>query len=177
MEIFSNRVLAKLWDKLFVHCLSAKETVIKLYGISNSSVEVIPHGNYIQNYENRINKTRARDQSAIINDFVFLYFGVIRPYKGINKLIDAFDELSVQNAELLIVGNPLNEEIADGIYKKCKNKNIKTIFKFVPDDEIQVYMNAADVIVLPYTDVLTSGTAILGMSFRKPIIAQHWGVF
>jgi glycosyltransferase involved in cell wall biosynthesis len=45
--------------------------------------------------------------------------------------------------------------------------------KFIPDDDIQAYMNAADIVVLPYKNLLTSGAAMLAMSFGKPIIAPN----
>jgi glycosyltransferase involved in cell wall biosynthesis len=71
---------------------------------------------------------------------------------------------------LLIVGKPLNQKIAKEINSVVDNR-ITTVLEFIPDDDIQIYMNAADVVILPYTDILTSGAAILAMSFGKPVIA------
>ena len=175
LELFFSKILAKLCDKLIVHCPSAKEEVMKGYGVSDSSIAVIPHGNYIQNYRNEISKAQARERLKICTEIVFLYFGLIRPYKGVGELIDAFEKLNSPKAKLLIVGKPYNKEIGGNIKKKCKDKNIKTIFKFIPDDKIQVYMNASDVLVLPYKDILTSGAVILAMSFGKPVIAPAIG--
>lgn len=177
LELFFSKILAKLCDKLIVHCPSAKEEVTKVYGVSNSSIAVIPHGNYIQIYKNEMSKAQARERLKIgtETEIVFISFGLIRPYKGIDELIDAFEKLNSSKAELLIVGKPYNKEIADDIKKKCKNKNIKTILKFIPDDEIHVYMNASDIVVLPYKEILTSGAVILAISFGKPVIAPALG--
>lgn len=175
LELFFSKILAKLCNKLIVHCPSAKREVMKVYGVSDSSIAVIPHGNYIHSYKNVIGKAQARERLKISTEIVFLYFGQIRPYKGIDELIDASEKLNFPKAELLIVGKPYNKEIAVDIKKKCKNKNIKTIFKFITDDELQVYMNASDIVVLPYKDLLTSGAVILAMSFGKPIIAPAIG--
>lgn len=78
--------------------------------------------------------------------------------------------------QLLIVGNPFEDEVATDLLNRCKgNENIRAIFEFIPDDELQVYMNAADVVVLPYRNILTSGAVILAMSFGKPVIAPAIG--
>jgi beta-1,4-mannosyltransferase len=142
-----------------------------------SRATVIPHGNYIHIYENVIDKMQARKQLRLnTEDIVYLYFGQIRPYKGTLELIDTFRKLDAPRTELLIAGSPYNNEIVEDILKRCnKNENIKTILKFIPDDEIQIYMNASDIVALPYKDILTSGAVMLAMSFGKPIIAPLIG--
>jgi len=174
IELFFNKILAKLCDKLIVHCPPAKEEVMKVYSIGNSSIAVIPHGNY--NYENKISKEQARKMLQLdSNDFVFLYFGQIRPYKGVYELIDAFKMLGNVKAQLLMVGNPYDKDIVIKIKNRSENKSIKTILKFVPNEEVQIYMNAADIVVIPYREILTSGALILAISFGKPIIAPKMG--
>lgn len=173
LELFIVKRLNRLWNGIIVHTPSAKNEVIDTYGVESSQIRVIPHGNYIDYYENVIDKTLARKQLQISDDdLVFLFFGRIRPYKGIPELIDAFQKLNYSNSKLLIVGKPLNRKIAVAIENKCKGDNqIKTKFKCILDNEIQIYMNSADVVVLPYRKILTSGAIILAMSFGKPIIA------
>lgn len=173
IELFFNKILARICDKLIVHCNSAKVDVVKLYGIDSSLVTIIPHGHYIGTYENRMTQSQARDKLKIDNEqTVFLYFGQIRSYKGVLDLVNTFKRLDCQQVRLLIVGKPLNDEIGSELSKWCKDDyRIKTILRFVPDEDIQIYLNAADIIILPYKDVLTSGAVILSMSFSKPIIA------
>ena len=178
MELFFSKILSRLCDKIIVHSPAAKKKVMKVYGANrNFPIVVIPHGNYINSYKNVVNKSEARNQLKIdIEDLVYLYFGLIRPYKGVSDLIEVFKKLNGSQTKLLIVGKPYNDEIVKNIRKLCnKNENIKTIFKFIPDDEIQIYMNAADIVVLPYRDILTSGAVILAMSFGKTIIAPAIG--
>ena len=57
------------------------------------------------------------------------------------------------------------------------NCRIKLFLDFIPDEDIQVFLNACDVFVLPYKDITTSGAALLGMSFGKPIIAPNISSF
>jgi len=178
LELFFTKLATKFFNRIIVHCQFAKNEVGKVYGITDSSkLRVIPHGNYINNYKNTIDRAEDRSKLKITGkEVVFLYFGLIRSYKGLPELIEAFKRLSAPQTKLLMAGRPYNNEIAEDILKSCnKNENIKTFFKFIPDDEIQIYMNAADVVVLPYRDVLTSGSIMLAMSFGKPVIAPAIG--
>lgn len=178
LELFFNKFIARLCDKLIVHCPSAKNEVMNTYAVTRDSlIVVIPHGNYIHSHENVIGKTQARKQLHLnAENIIFLFFGQIELYKGISELIEAFKKLNSSQATLLIVGKSYNDEITDDILKRYDGKeNIKTIFEFIPDNEIQIYMNAADVVVLPYRDILTSGAVILAMSFGKPVIAPAIG--
>lgn len=176
-EFFFNKLLIKLCNKLIVHCSSAKKEVIKIYGTNESSIVVIPHGNYIGWYDNAITRLQARKRLKLSNkDVIFLYFGQIRPYKGVQELISAFNKLNPRQAKLLIVGKPFNDDVAADILNKSnENEKIKNIFEFIPDDELQIYMNATDVVVLPYRNILTSGAVISAISFGKPIIAPAIG--
>lgn len=177
LELFFTKFLAKLCNKIIVHSSSAKKEVVKIYRTRESLIRVIPHGNYINCYRNVISEAQAKNKLQLeAEKIVFLYFGLIRHYKGIPELVEAFKKLNCPQAKLLIAGKPLNNEIAHDILKRCEeNENIETFFKFIPDDEIQIYMNAADVVVLPYRDFLTSGAVILAMSFSKPIIGPAIG--
>ena len=177
LELFFNQLIAWLCDKIIVHSPSAKNEVINMYKARKFLIEIITHGNYIGCYENVISKLQARKQLQLnTKDTVFLYFGKIRPYKGMPELIGAFKKLNCKKVKLLMVGKPLNDKVAADILNRCKQiENINTIFEFIPDDEIQIYMNAADIVVLPYRDILTSGAAILAISFGKPVIAPSIG--
>lgn len=178
IELFFSRILARLCDKLIVHTNSAKQKVKETFKIRREScIKIIPHGNYIVIYENDVNKVQARNKLQLnTTDTIFLCFGLIRKYKCIPELIGAFKKLNVPQTKLLIVGRPCSNEIADEVRKKCDmDKNIKLVFEFIPDDEIQVYMNAADVVVSPYRDILTSGAVMLAISFGKPVIAPAIG--
>lgn len=177
LESFFTRLLVELCDKIIVHSPSGENEIVKAYGFRTGRIAVIPHGSYLRYYRNVIDRVRARERLQVSGgDIVFLYFGQVRPYKGVPELIDAFKGLDCQRAKLFIAGEPLTPEIANGILRKCSDDGrIRTVLEFIPDDEIQIYMNAADIIVLPYRGVLTSGVTILAMSFGKPVIAPSIG--
>ena len=177
LELFFSKCLTKLCNKIIVHSLSAKNNVINIYRVSESLITIIQHGHYISYYENEITKAQAKNKLQLKpGKIVFLFFGGIRHYKGVPELVEAFEKLNSSQANLLIAGEPFNNEIANDILKRCKeNENIETFLEFIPEDDIQTYMNAADVVVLPYRDFLTSGAVILAMSFSKPVIVPSIG--
>ena len=171
LESSFNRFLARASKKLIAHCPSSKKEIEKLY--KNVPVVVIPHGNYIGQYKNTMTNSQARNKLNIGEEYIiFLYFGQIRSYKGLPELIDTFKKLECQKIKMLIVGKPVEDKIVVDMLDNCKDDDrIKNILEFIPDNDIQIYMNAADVVVLPYENILTSGTVMLAMSFGKPIIA------
>ena len=145
-----------------------------------TGIYVIPHGNYIGYYANNVSKSKARRRLGLNNEnFVYLFLGLIRPYKGIEDLIDTFLKLSNTNTRLLIAGRVFGIINYESKLKESTKGNcrIKLFLDFIPDEDIQVFLNACDVFVLPYKDITTSGAALLGMSFGKPIIAPNISFF
>jgi beta-1,4-mannosyltransferase len=171
-------LVIKLADAVIAHGEVAKDEIVATFKVKQADkINVIPHGNYVDYYQNEINQTEARKILEIDDSkIVFLSLGMIRPYKGVNELIDIFRQLNRDDVELVIVGKPFSQEIEAEVKQKIQNHpSIKFIPGFVPNDQIQVYMNAADVVVFPYRNLLTSGAAILAMSFGKACLAPRIG--
>lgn len=169
---------ARIASEMTVECSRAKEVISDLFRIgSNRRIHVIEEGSYIDSYPNTVNKETAREQLGIQSETrLFVYFGQIRRYKGVDKLIEAFRRADLSNTKLLVVGNPFNERIETELQRTTDQVDtVDTVFEFVPNDEIQLYMNAADVVTLPYRDILTSGSVLLAMSFGKPVVTPNLG--
>ncbi|WP_304066857.1 glycosyltransferase [Pedobacter glucosidilyticus] len=182
IEIFFLRILAKyLVDKIIVHSKYIKPDVIKSYKLSPSNfdkVVVIKHGNYCDFYKNDISKQEARKLLELDNsDFIYLFFGMIREYKGIAELISIFNKISDNKVKLLIVGKvSLTTGLKDFIELiNASNNKILGAFDYIPNDHVQYYINAADVMVLPYKNISTSGSLLLAMSFGKAVIIPDFG--
>lgn len=172
------RIVAALANELIVHGPNAKEKVVETWRLRDSNrVTVIPHGSYMGDYPNHIGRAAARRRLALDDTaLMFLFIGAIRPYKGVLELIEAFQGVAAAHAMLVIAGQPLNDAFAREIETASAGMDrIRFRPGFVPDDEIQVYMNAADVVVLPYRRVLSSGAALLAMAFGRPCIAPTMG--
>lgn len=179
-ERVTRHLAARLCDRLIVHCEAAKASVVDAYDLPGGVAErvaVVPHGHYIDSYCNEISRTDARSRLGYDDGQVlYVYFGLIRPYKNVPELLRTFPRLESEDARLLVVGNPWNDEIDRRIRRLAdRDERIDTVLEFVPDEDIQLYMNAADATVFPFQEVLTSGTTLLAMSFGRPVIAPHAG--
>lgn len=176
-ERIFNIFFARFADAIITHCEIAKREAVKSFRFKNDfKVLVIPHANYIGCYENTINRLEAQTKLGIKDPkLILLFLGLIRSYKGVPELIDAFKQLESEDVYLVIAGKAPNE-LAEQIRQTIiDHDNIKFIPGFVAEDKIQVYMNACDVVVLPYRDILTSGSLILAMSFGRACIAPRKG--
>lgn len=176
-ELFTRRVIAWLCHKMITHCGSVVPELASLYKVKKDKFEVILHGNYISVYQNTIGCGAARQKLQLKEkEFIFLFFGAVKIYKGYRELIDAFKKLNMPNTKLLFAGEPSGNEIRADVIKRCRNiNNIKCILEDIKEDDIQIYMNASDIVVLPHQSILASGALILAMSFGKPVIASATG--
>lgn len=181
LDYFCTSVVIKISHALLAHCEVAKKEIIKLYNLENcdEKIFVVPHGNYIGCYPNTVTQIDAKQKLNLESSkIVFLFFGLIRPYKGVLELIDAFNQLNVNEAHLLIVGKIWNNSFEEKTLieqKVVDCHNIQFIPGFVQNDTIQLYLNASDVVVFPYRDILTSGAVMLATSFGRACIAPKIG--
>ena len=177
LESAVSRFVARRVDALIAHGDTARELIVDRWGVAKEKVAVIPHGNFIGSYPNEIGTSAARRRIGYEPAHrVFLFLGLIRPYKGVPEMIREFRQQSDANARLLIAGRPVTLPLQEEIASLVQGDD-RIIFRpgFVRDEDVQVYMNAADVVVLPYRRILTSGAAILAMGFGKPCIAPRSG--
>jgi len=173
-EMISRKIISKIVNIIIVHCDYARNTVTKLWAIDSKKVKVVPHGSYIGYYPNNISRSYARQILNISDDqFTFLFFGLLRPYKGIKDLLISYSEVRKlkHNISLIIAGNPHNEIIRNEVESMAITEGISLHLRHIQDNDVQLFFNACDIVVLPYLKFLTSGAAILALSFGKPVIA------
>jgi len=168
------RIVIKIADKIIVHNYYSHKVLKNYYGITDK-VYIIPHGNFVGFYPNKVDRETARKKLSIPEDaFVMLYFGLIRDYKGINDLLTVLRELLPIYSQLfpVICGKSEGKRLHKEIMKFSEEFVGRCIVRleYIPDEEVQFYMNAADVGVLPYKEITTSGTVILFQSFAKTVI-------
>jgi beta-1,4-mannosyltransferase len=168
-RIIRNKVI-KLCNKIFVASPSIKEEVLKEFQMDASKICIIPHGDYKGIYQPNHHHVRMR-MGIPSDQYVYLFLGSIKPYKGIQQLIKAFNELKDPMCCLLVVGKPTTEMKEMLEQAQLKNNQIKLDLRFIPDEEIYDILDSANILVLPYEEITTSGSAILALSYYKPIIA------
>ena len=109
---------------------------------------------------------------------VYLFLGGVRPYKGVELLLEAFGALDDPHARLLVAGHAHRPAYAAAIEALAdRDARVRLILRHVPDDELQFFFQASDACLLPYRTVTTSGAAILALSFGCPIVAPRLGPF
>lgn len=172
LDRIAQQVLFSLADALHVHDEDAAFDVTRNYG-RRRRVYVIPHGSYVGAYPNDSTRQEARGRLGLPSgSFVYLFLGQLRRYKGIEDLVDAFGRLGDAESHLVIAGHVHDPQYAADLIRLTQGRaRIHTRFEYVADDQLQYFMSASDVFVLPYHDVTTSGAAVLGLSFGKPIVA------
>ena len=178
-ELAVRHAVARLVDRIVVHCEEAVASVEEAYRLPErvrNRVRVVPHGNFRGVYENEFSQSTARERLDLPPDVpVIAFFGQIRPYKNVPALIETFKRLS-GDARLLVVGNPWNDDVADRVRAASSGDDrVHAVLDYVPDDQIQVYMHAADAVALPFDSVLTSGSAMLAMTFERAVVAPMLG--
>jgi glycosyltransferase involved in cell wall biosynthesis len=115
-----------------------------------------------------------------LRENVLLFFGFIRPYKGLQYLIKAMPEILKNNPEttLLVVGEFWSKDkpAYDKLVIKTKIKNnVVFIDKYVPNEEVGKYFSVANVVVCPYISATQSGIVQIAYAFNKPVIATNVG--
>jgi glycosyltransferase involved in cell wall biosynthesis len=178
-EIELARLLADRADLVQVLSESTLDAVAGVYELDRSKVVVIEHSSYVGEYPDWISREAARRRLGILRgEKALIVLGGIRPYKGIDVLLDVFDELVDRDPtlRLLVAGKPSHHEEVAALSERCQqHPRVISSFDYVPDDQLQVWMNAADLAVLPYRDILNSGAFLLAQSFGLPVAAPDAG--
>lgn len=185
IDIILYKAIYKYSSRIIVHSNYMKTKLLNHFKVSQNKISVVPHGDfdfYLTGKE--LNRSYAREIFKLNeHDKVILFFGVIRKYKGLEILLDAFDTISTDfsNLKLIIAGNPFSEEIkniyTNRIINLKEKERVIAHLRFIPSEDVWKYFMASDVIILPYTDIDHSGIVHLAYSFNKPIIATRVGDF
>jgi len=175
-----SRVMGKLLmarsDAFVVHSPSVINQVAEIYHLSPNRVFAIPLGLFDVYYQH-IDKQAAMDELGIKEEFVILYFGLIRKYKGVLCLVEAFNRLPqdiARHSRLVIAGEDWGDEtsLASMVDSSPYKGQITYKPEFVPDALIPRYFSATDVVVLPYLRTAGSGVANIALAYGKPIITS-----
>lgn len=179
IERLTRHILIRLADRLIFHNHVALDYHKQRYAFDAAKAEVMPHGHYRDVYGRAIDSAQARQLLDLPQQGrIYLNLGMLKPYKGIEQLLQVWQahQSQLEGSTLLIVGQPCDPAYLEAITELAANTNNVLFYPhFVESDRIHLYLSAADCVVLPYKNILTSGSAILAMSFTKPVIAPRLG--
>jgi glycosyltransferase involved in cell wall biosynthesis len=169
----ASRLFGRM-DAVIAHSEHGAKRLREEAGVDTGRIRVIPHGafDYL---------TRLPDEKPLPAELegaegpVVLFFGLLRPYKGLDTLLHAFRE--VEGAELWIVGNPRMDLTPIRRLAEQAEGRVRFVSRFVEDAEIPPIFRRADVVVLPYRDAEHSGVLYTGLAFGKPLVLSAVGGF
>ena len=177
-KYFFDKFLTKYFlyqnDGFIVMCESVKQELLKLSPKALFIKRLHPLYNH---FGELIDKSIARSKFKIKNkQKVLLFFGFIRPYKGLDILLKAFKHLS-KDYILLLAGECYDDfsQYQKLIEKSEKRENILVYDKYISDKEVPYFFSAADVCVLPYKSATQSGVTSIAYHFNLPVIATDRG--
>jgi glycosyltransferase involved in cell wall biosynthesis len=182
----SLKMQYRLADHIFVHTEKMRHELLQEFRVRERAVTVIPFGINNSVPSTDVTPAEAKRRLGIeVDEKVILFFGALRPYKGVEYLVAAFQRIAAkrQKYRLIIAGEPKKEseeylrQIQETIASDPSRDRVIQKIEFVPDSETELYFKAADVSVLPYTLVFQSGVLFLSYSFGLPVVASDVGSF
>ncbi|MCP9820986.1 glycosyltransferase [Synechococcus sp. Cruz-9H2] len=178
-ERFFTRLFTRLTDVVIVQCEAARDEVVSIYKMETrlDRIHVLPHPNYSDAYPDRIDRREAR-ASLDVHDrrIIILCLGQIRTYKGLESMVRAFQTLGAPGCELRIAGEAVEPSLTAALRRSAEGDDaIHVHASFLSPDEVEILMKACDIVALPYLSILTSGSAVLAMTFGRPCIAPRLG--
>jgi glycosyltransferase involved in cell wall biosynthesis len=204
-QLSAQKRLYDRFDAIVVHSEHGRARLIDELGADGERVHVIPHGVFTHlapaiSAGSRVasggreaevgisakgDAPRARGGASVFGSAqtetrrpTVLMFGLMRPYKGIDVLLDAWrgadDEAPIEDAELLIAGMPRMDISA---LRAAAPANVSFDPHFVTDEELPAYFERADLVVLPYLQADQSGVLFTALAFGKPLLLSDVGGF
>ncbi len=176
VDVEKTRWLYLQADAVFVHYEANVERLRDILDVDTGKVTVIAHPTFEDSYPDEVDRDEARRRLGIpLEKKVALCFGMMRPYKGMEVFADAMAGLDDDYLGLVVGSGESREVVASLQEKERSVSNLRVVPRYVPDQEVQLYFNAADVVVLPYRRISTSGVVPLAYSFHRPVVTTHCG--
>ncbi|MCX6806604.1 MAG: glycosyltransferase [Candidatus Berkelbacteria bacterium] len=172
-------LLYKLGDSFIIGNNSEKDKLQFYFNKKERDIVVVPHGPYYLFNKNKYTEERAKKELGLLNKRVILFFGQIRPHKGLKYLIKALPIVikDYKNTILYIssdlhLSTPELNEYLRRVEKSGVGNHIIMVKNYIPCEEVEKVFKAADVVVLPYTQVSQSGVLNLAFAFKKPVVVS-----
>ncbi|HEX6585837.1 MAG TPA: glycosyltransferase family 4 protein [Solirubrobacterales bacterium] len=168
-----TRLLAEM-DAVVVHSAHGARRLVSEFGVPEERLRVIPHGafDYLTRQPDEV---PLPEELRAVRGPVILAFGLIRPYKGTDVLLEAFQH--VEGAELWIVGAPRMPMGPLRALAEHAPGRVRFIDRFITDPEIPGFMRRADVVALPYRNIEQSGVLYTALAFGRPLALSSVGGF
>ncbi len=139
---------------------------------------MLPHPMY-ENFGEALPRQEARRRQGIPEGKILLFFGFVRAYKGLDRLLEAMPEIvaRVPDARLLVVGEFFDDPGAyrEIVVKSGMEEKVTFVDRYVPNEEVTEWFSAADLLVLPYRSATNSGIVQIAYNFATPVVVTDVG--
>jgi glycosyltransferase involved in cell wall biosynthesis len=166
-QLAAQQQLYERFDAIVVHSAHGRARLTGELAIDPARVHVIPHGALAHLAQGPPQPPPFATEKPVV-----LCFGLMRPYKGIDLLLDAWR--GIDEAELWIAGMP-KFDIAP--LRRAAPPNVRFVARFIDDTELPAYFQRADLVVLPYREIDQSGVLFTALAFAKPLLLSDIGGF
>lgn len=156
---------------------SGHELIAKCFPVMGRLPNAVIPSIYRGAYRNGPGRLEARRRLGISSGkMMYLFFGTLARYKGIPQLLAAFRKLADPKATLCVAGAVAHKEIEDLLRSETRNDaRIRLHLSRVTDDDLVLYLDACDVVVLPYSDIFNSGCALVSLALDRPVLVPALG--
>ena len=166
-QLAGQRALYERMDAIVVHSEHGAARLRDELGLDPRRIHVIPHGALTGLTLPDPRPPLARGEGPVV-----LFFGLIRPYKGVDVLLEAWKRAQrPPGAELWVVGSPRMD------VSFLHGDGVRTVLRFVSGAELAGAFAAADLVVLPYREIDQSGVLFTALAFGRPLLLTRVGGF
>jgi glycosyltransferase involved in cell wall biosynthesis len=175
--------LYRLADRVIVHAEQNREELLESFGVDPAATAVIPHGSFAVFTTDVTQEAAQRALGIAAGRRVILFFGLIKRYKGLEYLVEAFREVrsQVEGATLVIAGRVATEDPESGPYYEHLlgelegRADVRIFPEFVPLSRLPLFFAAADVVALPYVKTYQSGVLLWAYGAGRPVVTTDTG--
>ncbi|HEX2712158.1 MAG TPA: glycosyltransferase [Candidatus Acidoferrales bacterium] len=168
----------RLADALICHNEAAQTRLIEEFGLDPKRIWLIPHGPMFHDQQPpSVEEARAR-LGFPPGQCVILWQGIVKPYKGLDFLLEAWRAVQAQGRDACLVIAGSGEEkqlraVEDKVRSLGVESSVRLELRFLSVRELTLYYQAADVIAYPYKEITTSGALMTGLSYKKALVATN----
>jgi glycosyltransferase involved in cell wall biosynthesis len=175
------RSLYRMVDGVICHSDNIRTRLQAEFSVPEEKIAVIPHGPFFYDLPATTSEQTLRSYNLEPGRLLVLWQGIIFPYKGIDLLLNAWQQVEAvnDNACLLIVGTGA-PELLEQIRQQISHFGLKRVqlhLRFISTEELVALYRAADIVVYPYRAITTSGALATGLALNKTIVASNLPVF
>jgi glycosyltransferase involved in cell wall biosynthesis len=172
--LIRRRMMAEA-DAVIVHCQAGRRELLARFPRTGPTA-VIPIGSYAGLYPGTADRPTARARLGLGDaTFVYLALGNIAAYKGLERFANVFSATAAPGDVALIAGRDRDAGVARRLRRAAADGRIRLRVGYVPDDEVQPYLAAADALVAPFERILTSSSVVVALSYGLPVVAPDLG--